>query len=265
MIRKFSFALVALLALPLVASASFTSSLDYTGLQNKVTFDTYYAVYRGGSVVASPANYQTGDVLLTLYSASKLEVQTAPNSASFNQVWTRPNSGSDYVVGYSAATIRPGGGLVNVGTDPAGLISGNFMSLYSNTSNYSVGAASAFTDIAATVSGGTQLALLGIANPMADYGVLSPSVGAVAPVNKYYALTNNGGSLSFDPGAISGSDLAGVGMIIGAPIFGGVGQWFSGGVEVASFALVPEPGTIALWGAGLAIGAVVAFRRRKQS
>jgi hypothetical protein len=263
-IRKTSVLLiVALLLLPLTAqAATFVQALDYTGLQNKVTLDTYYAVYRGGAVVANPTQYQTNDILLTLYSAKLLEVQSAPNSSVYNTTWTRPGGGNDYILGFSAARIRPGGGLVNPASDPTGTLpSGAFMALYSSASNWTVGGTGAIADVQASIPVGPALATLAIVDTENDYGVISPANAGMTPVSKFYALSEISGGLQMVPGA-NGSDLVGTGLLGGGPIFPGVGEWYSGGQEVVGFSLVPEPGTLALWGSCLAICAALAYRRR---
>ena len=265
MIRKFSFALVALLALPLVASADFASSLDYTGLKNLVTFDTYHAVYnpQTGTVI-SPTAYNAGDMLLTLYTAKTLSIQSAPNSPIFNPTAWAPAAG-DYVVAYSASTINALPILNNPSSDPAGLLTGSSMlGVWQSASNWTI-SGNVLADIAASIPGGHAVGTFGIVNGATDGASLQPLVPAFNPLlpalHQFY-LTQTGGALPILANATNGTDVAGAGII---GTIGGVGGWFSGGSTSAQFALVPEPGTIALWGAGLAIGALVAFRRRKQS
>jgi hypothetical protein len=230
-----------------------------------VTFDTFHAIYnpQSGQIVA-PAAYNSGDVLLTLYTAKTLSIQSAPNSAVFNSpIWTA--AAGDHVLAYSAATIGSVPILNNPSVDPAGLLTGmSMMSVWQSVSNWNI-TGSALADIAASLPGGPAVASFGIVNGATDGASLQPLAPAFNPLlpalHQFY-LTQTAGPLPILANATNGTDVAGVGII---GTIGGVGEWFAGGSTSAQFALVPEPGTIALWGAGLAIGAVVAFRRRKQS
>lgn len=271
MIRKLSLAFMALLLLPLAAqAASFTGSLDYSGLKNLVSFDTYYAVYNTTSnTIVAPTAYNPGDVLLTLYTATSLSIQTAPNSPNFGpSVWT-PGVG-DYVVGYSAAKIGAIPILNNPSSDPAGKLAGTTMfGLWSSITNWTV-SGDVLTDIQTTIPNLPALGTFQISNGATDGASLQPLVPAfnpLMPALKQMFVTMNGGSLPILSDAVSGTDLASAGIVgtTGGVSIGGVPGWFAGGYESVQFALVPEPGTLALWGSALAIGAVVAFRRRKQN
>lgn len=251
MIRKFSFALVALLVAPVVASAAtFTQQLDYTGLENKLISQTFHAVVRttsGTPTVVSPAFLQNGDVIVTLYQVQSLLVNNVAKSFT------------DGAVLYSVVKFRnPGGALVTT-SDPYGKIGGNALGLFNPASLTGI-TGNVQNDINANVTG-SALLLGSIPDSNTDYLVMAPNSGMPSPVIKFFNLSQTGGSLQTLADATNGTDIGGYDV----NVLAGVGQWFSSGTSTMTFALVPEPGTIALWGAGLAIGAVVAFRRRKQS
>lgn len=252
MIRKFSFALVALLVAPVVASAAtFTQQLDYTGLENKLISQTFHAVVRtsssGTSSVVSPAFLQNGDVIVTLYQVQSLLVNNVAKSFT------------DGAVLYSVVKFKnPGGALVTT-TDPYNKIGGNVLGLFNPSTLTSI-SGNVSNDIAANIGSNSALLLGSIPDSNTDYIVMAPNSGIPSPVIKFFNLSQTGGSLQTATDATNGTDMGGYDV----NVLAGVGEWFSSGTSTVTFALVPEPGTIALWGAGLAIGAVVAFRRRKQ-
>jgi hypothetical protein len=257
-IRKLSLALVALFVLPLVASAAtFTQQLDYTGLENKLISQTFHAVVRGVDaqgtpIVVSPALLNNNDVIVTLYRVQSLLVNNV------NKAFT------DGAVLYSVTKyIAPGALLAT--PDPYGKLSSanpnftNVLGLF-NPASLPAMSGNVQTDITNNVVG-SALFQAANTNNATDYIFGTPGGGLASPLLKLFNLSQNGGSLTLAANATNGTDVTGYDI----NPFPSFGQWFSTGTSTMSFALVPEPGTIALWGAGLAIGAVVAFRRRKQS
>ena len=72
------------------------------------------------------------------------------------------------------------------------------------------------------------------------------------------AIQNPG--LIFDKTKAFGNDIFG-----GANIYvPGQGSWIARSEDPLTFAAVPEPTTLVMWGSVLAIGAVVALRRRQK-
>ncbi|MHB8955109.1 MAG: hypothetical protein ACYC4U_19205 [Pirellulaceae bacterium] len=120
-------ATVSLLAPTATAQQAITDAFDTTGQLNKVKFTGYQSVVRnvGGSYsYFAPNDAVTGDLLITIYSAVSLELQTAPATSNFTTVWTKGQGSC--LVGYSVQqVVSVSGGIVSCGNaavDPFGVL-----------------------------------------------------------------------------------------------------------------------------------------------
>ena len=269
---------VMLLAIPAIVSADFLGSVDLGGELNTVKFNNREQYMRKIDGVWTPItvgnlanDVQEGDVLVAIYSGTSLYVGTDPNAQ-----W---NSGSgDYFLAYSAqkvvSTLFVGniGGISygNVDEDPFGVLSaGNMMNMYLAGANYQtqtgVGLAALQSSVDSVTVGTALLASFGMAG-VDDFAELGVSLaGRVAA----YGLSNTFTSapISFIPDDYldngNTTDVAGIAAVFTNGNYGTSSPWQYTSSDPFFFRAVPEPGTFALWGSCLAIGAFVALRRRK--
>ena len=243
--------------LPLVASAAtFTSQLDYTGLENKADFADVPCgrAWRDCGSERSPGFLLNGDVIVTLYSVQSLLVNNVTKAfdgrrgACIRQTNLQPRP---VLLSPRLTPTRSCGGERYSRTVQSGI-----------AHSRSLGHAEC-CDRHQRQCHGTAL-LLAANIERRDRLRLRCSPGRQVwpqPVLKLFNLTRMVGSSTMAANVTNGTDLTGYESIA----FPSLGNVVLAGASTMSFALVPEPGTIALWGAALAIGAVVTYRRRKQS
>ncbi len=267
--------LVVLLALPSAAFAGITGAFDTTGLINKIKFTNYESFIvespDGGYLVVDPEKIgEYGSVqLLSIFSATELTIQDPSNPGVFGPApaWQK---GSDYFLGYSVVDVSgsAGGPLTysNPTFDPFGhlnLAAGEALILKESSTDWKVtgvigtDVASIFADpTPAWGTFGFQTATNG-----GGFTPLPPAFGTLIGVSWFGLDAVSGpGAPFFDKDKAFGNDIFG-----GANIYvPGEGQWSARSEDPLTFAAVPEPATVALWGGFLAIGAVLALRRRQK-
>jgi hypothetical protein len=273
--------LVLVLALPSLAHATIVSKFDTTGLINKIKFtnyETFVVANQGGgfTVVDAATAVARGGQLLSIFSATELTIQDPLNPGVFGPTPAWQKGPGDYFLGYSVVDVLPGvsgpGSLTygNPSFDPFGklVLGSEVVWMAETTSDWVITG-----NIAADV--GSVLFATGIV-PFATFGINggNPSNGGeflpvpgppMAPLKgiSYYGLdvvNNAAGWPGYDPTKAFGNDIYG-----GANIYmPGQGQWIARSEDPLTFAAVPEPTTLAMWGSVLAIGAVFALRRRQK-
>jgi len=286
-----------LAAMPLTSFAAVTDLFKLDGTKNEVKFINREVFMRqDGDVwntVVDPIDDQgnvliaEGDVLVTLFTATTLSWgQNLENSG-----WI-PSDSTGYLLGYAAQKVM----AVSQGT--AGSV--NFIALdlgnptddpfdrLDTTKNQQV---AIYNSTSQWVVNGKGLSVEdSVAQSLANAGnpweVLSDALGypnsddfaqtsgvivSGAPfMSAQYALTAGGLSgLSFTPndwlntGKLS--DMAGrANADLNDDYLSGDSPWMFDSQDPLVFAAVPEPATLAMWGGFLAIGAVVALRRRQK-
>ncbi|MHB0956073.1 MAG: PEP-CTERM sorting domain-containing protein [Pirellulaceae bacterium] len=274
MTRKFLSLMLglALLALPTVTQAALTDNLDATGLINKIKFTNYEVFVRGTvddyTYLDADADLEDGDHLVTVFSASELTIQNAPGSGVFGPepAWQKGN-GNGYFLGYSVAKIALTAGGLSYDTpdfDPNGLLlTGEMVALYNSTEDWSIVGANIETDVDNSFDVADKWAGFGIVSDTNGGGftALPPIFGTLLGVTAIGLDAINGPEdwPGFDKSKAFGNDI-----FAGANIYTpGQNAWTYRSEDPLTFAAVPEPGTLALWGGCLAIGAVLALRRRK--
>jgi hypothetical protein len=260
-----------LLALPAMAQASISDAIDTTGLLNRVKFTNYEAwVARDGSLIA-PGQEGVNDFLVSIFSAESVSVQITPNSGGFGPAtWQAGANGAGYFLGYAVQELAQVVGTQYIYKNPTldplstgQLAAGEQVVLVESTTDW-VLTGNVAADVASIFANATPWATLGqvTGNNFAEFTALPGFPLGIVGIAKFAldAVTNNSG-IQFQPGVqTSGSDVTG-GAIIYAP---GLGQWVARSEDPLLFAAVPEPATLAMWGSFLAIGAVVALRRRRK-
>jgi len=225
-----------------------------------------------------------GDVLVTLFTATTLST----GAELTNSGWL-PGDSNGYLLGYAAQTVQDvsllqvaGKGfsfiaidLGNVDVDPFGVLnSGEQVAVFNSSTEWVVNGAD--LSVADSVQQSLANAVLwekfmdgegGSANFAQTSGVVTDN-GSVF-VSAQYGLTTAGESgLSFVPtdwlNTGAKTDVAGRANADLNDDFGSISPWMFDSQDPLVFAAVPEPATLAMWGGFLAIGAVVALRRRQK-
>jgi len=263
---------VVLVALPMMVQAAITDAFDTSGLINKIKFTNYEAfVQQDGQswTLVDPedvgsdvnATYQ----LVSIFSATELTIQNpaVPGVFGPEPAWQKGNDG--YFLGYSVVNVSVSAtGLTysNPTFDPFNKLDLGTESLWLGTSDSDwVVTGDMATDVA-SVLGATQWATFGIASSQSGFYTLPPVFGTLIGVsafglNQVDAPANWPG---FDQSKAHGNDMFG-----GANIYRpGEGDWSARSEDPLTFAAVPEPATLAMWGSCLMIGALVALRRRQK-
>lgn len=263
--------IVALAPLAAKADVLFPDAVDITGTQTNIlkffNFETF--VNANKEVVTTPT---VGDYLVSIFSASQL-FQGSEAVASWS-------AGTDFVLGYSVYQVsgitynggdKPIGITYQAGGDPFGYLSGNeTKGVYYSGSNWSV-TGDVAADIASIAGNGPAWATFGI-NGGDDYGQVGVSyIGNTEIVRvAAYGLSaiQSPVGVTFVPGDYLGignsDDLAGI-----ASIFKNTNPATNSGWQFVSsdpifFKAVPEPGTLTLFAGCLALGGVLALRRRNK-
>jgi hypothetical protein len=269
--------LAVILAMPSMAQASITNMFDTSGLVNKIKFTNYESFIRanpnGGWSVIAPVNVLTGDQLMSIFSATELTIQSAPGSGVFGPVPAWQKGNNDYFLGYSVAdvTVVPGGGgaltYSNPTYDPFGKLALNTEMVWLGESRTDWNVTGLIVpDVASIFVNATQWATFGIVNKPngGSFSPLPPVFGTLIGVSAFgldQVQAPGGGWPGFDKTKAFGNDIFG-----GANIYvpGQDEEWVARSEDPITFAAVPEPATLAMWGGFLAIGAVIALRRRQK-
>jgi len=282
-----------LAALPLTSFASVSSLFMTDGTKNEVKFINREVFMRQDGDVWSPVltpndpqnGVQAGDVLVTLFSATTLSYgQNLTNSG-----WL-PGNPDGYLLGYSAQDVMSVStasvgtinfvaiDLGNVTTDPFGVLnSGDQVAVFDSPSQWVINGPG--LTVAQSVAWSLQNAVLwekfndadgypGAANFAQTSGVVLDPIRAF--VSAQYGLSSQGESAFpfaatdwLETGAAT--DVAGrANADINNDFLTGISPWMYDSQDPLVFAAVPEPATLAMWGGFLAIGAVVALRRRQK-
>jgi hypothetical protein len=286
-----------LAAMPLTAFASVSQLFKTDGTKNEVKFVNREVFMRQTNGVWAPllapnnpnTGIQPGDVLVSLFSATTLSYgQTLVNSG-----WL-PGDANAFLLGYSAqevmnvsvANVGPTNfiaiDLGNVKADPFGVLNpGDQVAVYNSTTQWLVNnGGMSLANLQSSVTQSLQNAILWEKFNDADGypGALdfAQSSGLIIdPINKVfvsaqYGLSSQGNSaFAFAPkdwlqvGTLD--DIAGrANADLNDDYVKGLSPWMYDSQDPLTFAAVPEPGTLALWGGCLAIGAVIALRRRQK-
>ncbi|MHB9068639.1 MAG: hypothetical protein ACYC4B_33155 [Pirellulaceae bacterium] len=280
MTRKFLSLMLglALLALPTVTQAALTDELDTSGLINKIKFTNYEVFVRQVDDTfyflnaAESLDPQDGDHLVSVFSASELSVQSAPGSGVFGPeaAWQKGN-GNGYFLGYSVVKVTNTAFGLSFDTpdfDPNGLLdigAGEALALYNrNDADLAIVGIDTQLDVTNSFTGADEWATFGFGGAAngGSFTALPGGFGSTligVTAIGLDAIDGPEGFPGFDKQAAFGSDI-----FAGANIYmPGEGAWTARSEDPLTFAAVPEPGTLALWGGCLAIGAVLALRRRK--
>lgn len=278
-----------LAAMPLTSFAAVTDLFKLDGTKNEVKFinrEVFMREVDGQWGVIDPRQtLGAGDVLVTLFTATTLST----GSELTNSGWL-PGDSNGYLLGYAAQTVQDvsllevvGKGfsfiaidLGNVTTDPFGrLNSGEQVAVFDSPTPWIVNGAG--LTVKDSVEQSLANAVLwekfmdgdqGSANFAQTSGVVM-SDGSVF-VSAQYGLTTAGESgLTFLPtdwlNRGAPVDVAGrANADLNDDWVNGISPWMFDSQDPLVFAAVPEPATLAMWGGFLAIGAVVALRRRQK-
>jgi len=287
-----------LAAMPLTSFAAVTDLFKLDGTKNEVKFINREVFMRNdggvwstvenpivnGEVALDPAT----DVLVTLFTATTISFgQELQNSN-----WI-PSDETGYLLGYavqkveavssgSAGTVKfvavDLGNPTDTLADPFGYLpKGAQVGIFNSTSQWVVNGKGL------SVEDSVAQSLANAGNPWEvlsdalgypnsdDFAQTSGVIVSGAPfMSAQYALTAGGLSgLSFTPndwlntGKLS--DMAGrANADLNDDYLSGDSPWMFDSQDPLVFAAVPEPATLAMWGGFLAIGAVVALRRRQK-
>ena len=281
-----------LAAMPLTSFAAVTDLFKLDGTKNEVKFINREVFMRQvdneWQVIDPRQTLDQGDVLVTLFTATTLST----GAELTNSGWL-PGDSNGYLLGYAAQTVEDVSllevaskgfsfiaiDLGNVVDDPFGVLNSGEQVAVFNSSHQGV-VNDRFDgeglDVATSVKDSLEGGVLwekfmdgdgGSANFAQTSGVITDN-GSVF-VSAQYGLTTAGESgLTFIPtdwlntGAMT--DVAGRANADLNDDFGSISPWMFDSQDPLVFAAVPEPATLAMWGGFLAIGAVVALRRRQK-
>lgn len=277
-----------LAAMPLTSFAAVTDLFKLDGTKNEVKFINREVFMRQvdneWQVIDPRQTLDQGDVLVTLFTATTLST----GAELTNSGWL-PGDSNGYLLGYAAQTVQDvsllqvaGKGfsfiaidLGNVDVDPFGVLnSGEQVAVFNSSTEWVVNGAD--LSVADSVQQSLANAVLwekfmdgegGSANFAQTSGVVTDN-GSVF-VSPQYGLTTAGESgLTFVPtdwlNTGAKTDVAGRANADLNDDFGSISPWMFDSQDPLVFAAVPEPATLAMWGGFLAIGAVVALRRRQK-
>lgn len=281
-----------LAAMPLTSFAAVTDLFKLDGTKNEVKFINREVFMRQvdnqWQVVTDPTQSLTqGDVLVTLFTATTLSW----GKDLTNSGWL-PGDSNGYLLGYAAqevmnvSTAQVGTtsmnfiaiDLGNATTDPFGVLnSGEQVAVFDSATPWVVNGAG--LSVADSVQQSLANAVLwekfldadgypGTANFAQTSGVMGQ--GNSVFVSAQYGLTTAGESgLTFLPtdwlNTGAPVDVAGrANADVNDDFLAGMSPWMFDSQDPLVFAAVPEPATLAMWGGFLAIGAVVALRRRQK-
>ncbi|NLX57272.1 MAG: PEP-CTERM sorting domain-containing protein [Planctomycetaceae bacterium] len=277
-----------LAAMPLTSFAAVTDLFKLDGTKNEVKFINREVFMRQvdneWQVIDPRQTLDQGDVLVTLFTATTLST----GAELTNSGWL-PGDSNGYLLGYAAQTVQDvsllqvaGKGfsfiaidLGNVDVDPFGVLnSGEQVAVFNSSTEWVVNGAD--LSVADSVQQSLANAVLwekfmdgegGSANFAQTSGVVTDN-GSVF-VSAQYGLTTAGESgLTFVPtdwlNTGAKTDVAGRANADLNDDFGSISPWMFDSQDPLVFAAVPEPATLAMWGGFLAIGAVVALRRRQK-
>lgn len=290
-----------LAAMPLTSFASVSSLFMTDGTKNEVKFVNREIFMRQDQAGAwSPVAYPNlpaaaggitqGDVLVTLFSATTLSY----GSNLVNSQWL-PGDANGYLLGYAAqevqlvSTATVGSinfvaiDLGNVKVDPFGVLAaGDQVAVFDSTAPWVINTgASSFANLQSSVSQSLNPINVTVweqfndadgypagANFAQTSGVVIDPIRAF--VSAQYGLTSQGVStFAFAPNdwlqTGNPTDIAGrANANLNDDFLTQISPWMYDSQDPLTFAAVPEPATLAMWGGFLAIGAVVALRRRQK-
>jgi len=277
-----------LAAMPLTSFAAVTDLFKLDGTKNEVKFINREVFMRQvdneWQVIDPRQTLDQGDVLVTLFTATTLST----GAELTNSGWL-PGDSNGYLLGYAAQTVEDVSllevaskgfsfiaiDLGNVVDDPFGVLnSGEQVAVFNSSTEWVVNGAD--LSVADSVQQSLANAVLwekfmdgdgGSANFAQTSGVVTDN-GSVF-VSAQYGLTTAGESgLTFVPtdwlNTGAKTDVAGRANADLNDDFGSISPWMFDSQDPLVFAAVPEPATLAMWGGFLAIGAVVALRRRQK-
>ncbi len=261
----------ALLALPVAAQAGVSSNFDTTGKLNEIKFQNREVLLDANrNWTSAPA---VGGYLVSLFSAT--QIFTYPTVGDPNLAWDFGSTTDGYLLGYAVQKITSVSATqvnyANTDYDPlSGKIStsGNeTLVIYESPTNWSITSGNWLTDLTNSLASSTLWASFGI-GPSPNSAVFSPfpiAGGFLGLATYGLDVVQNPNGLIFDQSQALGNDIAGTATVWTTPPgYPTANNWSAFSNDPVSFALVPEPATLAMWGSFLAIGAVVALRRRQK-
>ncbi len=262
----------ALLALPVAAQAGVSSVFDTTGALNEIKFQNREVLLdANGAWTAKPA---VGGYLVSLFSAT--QIFTYPTVGDPNLAWEVGTTTEGYLLGYSVQKITNVTSsqidYANTNLDPSGLgkistAGDETLVIYESNNNWKITSGNWATDLANSLAGTTLVASFGI-NSAGNSAVFSPfpiASGFLGLATYGLDVVQNPAGLIFDKSQALGNDIAGTATVWTTPPgYPTANNWSAFSNDPVSFALVPEPATLAMWGSFLAIGAAVALRRRQK-
>ncbi len=265
---------LALLALPVVAQAGVVSdSFDTTGALNEIKFQNREVLLdASGAWTNTPTQ---GGYLVSLFSATQVFNYPTPGNPAL--AWQVGGSTTGYLLGYAVQKIKSvSASLIeyeNTDYDPVGgkiaINSTETLAIYNSTTPWSISSGSWSTDLTNSLASSTLWASFGIATATPNQASFSPfpfpTTGFLGLATYGLDVVQNPNGLVFDKTKSAGSDIAGTATVWTTPPgYPTKDNWIAVSNDPVSFALVPEPATLAMWGSFLAVGAVVALRRRQK-
>lgn len=283
-----------LAAMPLTSFAAVSDLFKLDGTKNEVKFinrEVFMRQVDNEWQVINPLKDglvwgEGGDVLVTLFTGTTLSY----GKDLTNSGWL-PGDENGYLLGYSAQKVEKVSMAdvgfnelqfiaIDLGTadvDPFGVLgTGQQVAVFDSTTQWVV---NDVADVATSVALSLANAVVwekfldadgypGTTNFAQTAGVIGPA-GSVF-MSAQYGLTTAGESgLKFLPtdwlNTGSATDVAGrANADLNDDFIAGFSPWMFDSQDPLVFAAVPEPATLAMWGGFLAIGAVVALRRRQK-
>lgn len=262
----------ALLALPVVAQAGVvTDYFNTSGALNEIKFQN--------REVLLDANLQLTDkpmvdgYLVSLFSATQIFSYSTPGTPELK--WEVGSSTAGYLLGYAVQKITSVGSVIEYGNtdqDPSGLgkiANGETLVIYNSTHNWDITNGDWAVDLGKSLDSSTLWASFGIAAGTSNQASFAPFpfpvTGFLGLATYGLNVVQNPNGLVFDSGQSAGNDIAGTATVWAPPPgYPGGNNWTAFSNDPVSFALVPEPATLAMWGSFLAVGAAVALRRRQK-
>jgi hypothetical protein len=261
----------AVLALPVAAQAGVSSNFDATGKLNEIKFQNREVLLDSqGRWTSAPVQ---GGYLVSLFSAT--QIFTYPTPGNPNLAWDFGTTSDGYLLGYAVQKITGvAANLIsyaNTDYDPlSGKIASNnteTLVIYESPTNWSISSGNWLTDLTTSLASSTLWASFGIgAAPNNASFTPFPLGGGFLGLATYgLDVVQNPNGLIFDQSQALGNDIAGTATVWTTPPgYPTANNWSAFSNDPVSFALVPEPATLAMWGSFLAIGAAVALRRRQK-
>lgn len=264
-----------LLAVPVAARAALvTDAFDTTGKLNEIKFQNREVLLdRTGGWTTKPV---VGGYLVSLFRATQIYSYPTPGSPTLE--WDLGTASGSYLLGYSVqkiTSITSGPDLItyaNTDWDPLGgkikTDGSETLVVYERPTDWSVSSGNWLTDLTTSLGSTTLWASFGIgASPnQASFSPFPyPVTGFLGLATYGLDVVRNPNSLVFDQSQAKGNDIAGSATVWAPPPgYPTTNNWIAFSNDPVSFALVPEPATLALWGSALAVGAAVALRRRQK-